>query len=310
MSAEMRKKVSCHVITYNHINYISKCLDGILMQKTNFSFEIIIGDDVSTDGTREIVERYAAEYPDLIRLNLRQKRGTGIPGKENFVSTLEMCTGEYISLCDGDDYWTDPLKLQKQVDFLENNKEFNICFHNVQNVDRDGKIISKNNPSSGEIEKTYTIENLSLENFIDTPSVVFRNNGYPLPSWFIYSPIGDYPLHLINASSGLIKYFPEEMAVYRVGSGVWNTKSIVDQILGTVFCLNFLIEDFKSNKTVHNNLKKQYDRFKMVLINPFEEKKELESKIKDYVYLEKNISLTYLLKMLKIKIFRKLKLKN
>lgn len=310
MGITKRKKVSCHVITYNHINYISKCIDGILMQKTNFDFEIVIGDDVSTDGTREIVKEYASRFPDLIRLNLRDKRGTGIPGKENFMSTLEMCDGEYITLCDGDDYWTDPLKLQKQVDFLEQNKEYSICFHNVKYIDISGGETKHKNFNSGSIEKTFTIEDLSTGNFIDAPSVVFRNNDKILPSWFKYSPIGDYPLHMINASFGLIKYFPEEMAVYRVGSGVWSTKSNIEQTVNAMFCMTLLMSHFKSNIPVFENLKKQYDNFKAILSKPFEDKKKLELNIKDHTFLEKNISLNYLLKILKIKILKKLKIKN
>lgn len=310
MGITKRKKVSCHVITYNHINYISKCIDGILMQKTDFDFEIVIGDDVSTDGTREIVKEYASRFPDLIRLNLRDKRGTGIPGKENFMSTLEMCDGEYITLCDGDDYWTDPLKLQKQVDFLEQNKEYSICFHNVKYIDISGGETKHKNFNSGSIEKTFTIEDLSTGNFIDAPSVVFRNNDKILPSWFKYSPIGDYPLHMINASFGLIKYFPEEMAVYRVGSGVWSTKSNIEQTVNIMFCMTLLMNHFKSNIPVFENLKKQYDNFKAILSKPFEDKKKLELNIKDHTFLEKNISLNYLLKILKIKILKKLKIKN
>lgn len=310
MGITKRKKVSCHVITYNHINYISKCIDGILMQKTNFDFEIVIGDDVSTDGTREIVKEYASRFPDMIRLNLRDKRGTGIPGKENFMSTLEMCDGEYITLCDGDDYWTDPLKLQKQVDFLEQNKEYSICFHNVKYIDISGGETKHKNFNSGSIEKTFTIEDLSSGNFIDAPSVIFKNNDKILPSWFKYSPIGDYPLHMINASFGLIKYFPEEMAVYRVGSGVWSTKSNIEQTVNAMFCMTLLMSHFESNIPVFENLKKQYDNFKAILSKPFEDQKKLELNIKDHIFLEKNISLNYLLKILKIKILKKLKIKN
>lgn len=254
----MRKKVSCHVITYNHINYIRKCIDGILMQKTDFDFEIIIGDDVSTDGTREVVKEYAARYPERITLNLRQKRGKGIPGKENFVSTLEMCNGEYISLCDGDDYWTDPLKLQKQVDFLEKNKEYSIIFHKVQEIDSSGIVTDTilNNP---ETEETYTLEDLANGNFIHTPSVLFRNSFEELPSWFLYAPIGDYPLHMLNARYGLIKYLPEAMASYRIGSGIWSSQNRIYQLLNTIFTLKFLIFYFLDKENIKSALDKQQD---------------------------------------------------
>lgn len=224
MGIKMRKKISCHVITYNHVNYISKCIDGILMQKTDFDFEIIIGDDVSTDGTREIVKRYAAQYPDLIKLNLRQKRGTGIPGKENFVSTLEMCTGEYISLCDGDDYWTDPLKLQKQIEFLESNKDYILCFHKVKILMPAGDLVDDfitKIPENYELRKTL----IESSNYIHTPSIVFRNISFKefQSIEFQKSPIGDYFMYLILTNYGKIGLIDETMGVYRHGVGVYSS---------------------------------------------------------------------------------------
>ncbi len=240
------------------------------MQETNFDFEIIIGDDVSTDGTREIVERYAKEHPDLIRLNLRKKRGTGIPGKENFVSTLEMCTGEYISLCDGDDYWTDPLKLQKQIDFLEKNKEYSVVFHKVKEINSAG-ITAGPVLSSPQTEETYSLEDLATGNFIHTPSIVFRNHFQELPLWFVYSPIGDYPLHMLNAQYGLIKYFPDEMAAYRTGSGLWSAQSRTYQFVNTMFTLKFLISHFSGKDRIVNALSQQHDN----LMNALSDEKEI-----------------------------------
>ncbi len=203
----MKKKVSCHIITYNQKEYISKCIDSILMQKTNFSIEIIIGDDNSNDGTREILKDYAFKYPDLIKLNLREVHGLGIPGKQNFLTTLEMCNGEYISLCDGDDYWTDPLKLQKQVDFLEENEDYSICFHKV-NILQDG--ITKEDTITAKVPETTTIEDLAKGNYIHTCSVVYRNKLFTkLPKYFQESPVGDYFLHMLNARYGSIKYIDE-----------------------------------------------------------------------------------------------------
>ncbi|WP_294303748.1 glycosyltransferase [uncultured Chryseobacterium sp.] len=224
MEGEIRKKVSCHVITYNHVNYIQKCIDGILMQKTNFDFEIIIGDDVSTDGTREIIQEYATKYPELIKLNLRQKRGIGIPGKENFVSTMEMCTGEYISLCDGDDYWTDPRKLQKQVDFLEKRKDYILCFHKIKILTPEGNFVDDfitKIPKNHELRKTL-IEN---SNYIHTPSIVFRNINFIEFQGieFQNSPIGDYFLYLILTNYGKIGFIDETMGVYRHGVGVYSS---------------------------------------------------------------------------------------
>jgi len=126
--------VSVHVITYQHAKYIAKCLDGILMQKTDFPFEIVIGEDESTDGTREICINYAKKYRDKIRLFLRDRKQSVITSSTgnkiylNGILTLRSCNGKYIALCEGDDYWTDPLKLQKQMDFLNINS--NIFYSN------------------------------------------------------------------------------------------------------------------------------------------------------------------------------------
>lgn len=128
--------VSVVVSTYQHFPYIKDCLDSILMQKTTFSFEIIIGEDDSNDGTREICIEYANKYPEYIRLFLKDRKLSHLSDDNGdliimFNDTWNRLSakGKYIAWCDGDDYWTDPSKLQKQIGFMENNKKFVICFH-------------------------------------------------------------------------------------------------------------------------------------------------------------------------------------
>jgi len=124
--------VSVLITTYNHAEHIAKCLEGMLMQKTDFPFEVVVGEDGSDDGTQEICQQYAASYPDIIRLAIRNQdekvflygRATG---KYNLLKTLQDGKGEYFALCDGDDYWTDKYKLQKQVDFMRENEGFSFC---------------------------------------------------------------------------------------------------------------------------------------------------------------------------------------
>lgn len=189
------------------------------MQKANFSIEIVIGDDNSSDGTPDVLMNYAREHPNIIKLNLRNIRGSGIPGKQNFITTLEMCTGEYIALCDGDDYWTDPYKLQKQVDFLEANPDFSICFHKATICYEKG--VTPFYPDiNKETKAITTLEDIVKGNYIHTPTVVFRNNlKGKLPTWFKDAYPGDWPLHILNATYGKIKFIPEEMATYRVHRG-------------------------------------------------------------------------------------------
>jgi len=242
----MRKKVSCHVITYNQKDYIAQCIEGILMQQVDFPIEIIIGDDKSTDGTREILLQYAKDFPEIIKLNLREVRGTGIPGKENFVYTLEMCHGEYISLCDGDDYWTDPLKLQKQVDFLEKNKDYVLCFHQVKILQPAGTIVD--DFITVVPENCETIETLARRgNYIHTPSVVFRNVLNGLPPEFEHAPIGDFFMYMMLAEHGKLHYLPEPMSVYRYGVGVYTGDSHLRNIKSNLKLFTVLLSYLKDD---------------------------------------------------------------
>lgn len=210
-------------ITYNQAPFIRQTLDGFLSQKTDFDVEIVIGDDYSTDGTREILQEYQSRYPKLFRLLLPEKN-TGM--QANFMATMSACRQKYVALCEGDDYWTDPLKLQKQVTFLEKNQDFSICFHRAHILYESG--ITTKYP---EINKT-TPEETALDdivkgNYIHTPTVVFRNEiKGQLPDWFKQAYPCDWPLHTINATFGKIAFLPGEMAVYRVHKGgVHSTQS-------------------------------------------------------------------------------------
>lgn len=211
------------IITYNHENFISQTIEGILIQKTNFPIEIVIGEDCSTDRTKEICLEYQQKYPEIIRVLPREANLGMMP---NFVDVLENCNGIYIALCEGDDYWTDPLKLQKQVDFLEANPDFSICFHRVKVIyedsDKESYISNQNQ------KKVTTFEDMAAGNYIHTLSCVFRNNLFEkFPDWFNESPLGDYPLHLLNAQHGKIKFLEDVMGVYRVHQGgVWSLQNI------------------------------------------------------------------------------------
>src|SRR6476659_4743748 len=126
--------VSVSAQTYQQVAYIKDCLEGILMQQTNFPFEILLGEDQSTDGTREICIEYAKRYPNKFRLFLHHRENNikvseRPTAKFNFLYNLFSARGKYIAMCEGDDYWTDPLKLQKQVDEMEANLDINICSH-------------------------------------------------------------------------------------------------------------------------------------------------------------------------------------
>ncbi len=120
--------------TYNHEKYIAQCLDGILMQKVNFTFEVLIHDDASVDNTANIIKEYELKYPDTVK-PIYQSENQYYKGASAYIwQTYQFprAKGKYVAMCEGDDYWTDPYKLQKQVDFLEKNEEYSICFHKVK----------------------------------------------------------------------------------------------------------------------------------------------------------------------------------
>lgn len=210
-------KLSVHMITYNHENFIRKAIESVLMQRTNFDYELVIGDDKSTDNTREIILEYYEKYPNIIKLNFPEKNVGTI---NNFKSTLKMCKGEYIAILEGDDFWIDENKLQKQVDFLDNNKEYSMCFTNYNELeDITGSL---NYKSILEICKKFDTENLIKLNFIPHLTCVFRNKDFDTyPEWLWDCKILDYPMHLIRSIDGRLGYIDEITSVYRKhGSGM------------------------------------------------------------------------------------------
>lgn len=214
-------KLTVVTTTYNQEKYIGQAIDGMLMQKTNFPFQIVISNDCSTDKTGEILEKYQKENPEKIKI-INHEKNLGAMG--NFINTLSQIKDtEYVALCDGDDYWTDENKLQKQVDFLDNNKEFNICFHKsklfYENQEKEGSIIPEN------IQEVTTIEDLVVQNYVVANSVVYRwqFNNKNLEEIFPNDIVpGDYYVHLLHAQSGKVKMIDEVMSAYRRHEdGMW-----------------------------------------------------------------------------------------
>lgn len=237
--------LSVCLITYNHELYIRQAIESVLMQKVDFSWEFIIADDYSTDGTREIVFEYKKKYPQLIKLIPREKN---VGAAKNWIELITAAKSKYIAYFEGDDYWCDDNKLQKQVDFLEANPDYVICFHRVYDLGGNNQLqLSDLNIS--EREETYTMEDLARGNIIHSPSVVFRTGLYKeFPKWIYDSPAGDYPLHLLNAQYGKIKYFPKAMAVYRKNIGYWGSKKSIDMHMSWYKTLNLLSNHFTEPK--------------------------------------------------------------
>ncbi|VEN73026.1 hypothetical protein EPICR_100072 [Candidatus Desulfarcum epimagneticum] len=251
--------LSVCVITYQHAGYIKQCLDGILMQETDFAFEICLGEDKSHDGTREICLKYAQNHPDQIRLFLRDRKNVihvdGKPSTDryNLIQTLKACGGQYIAMCEGDDYWTDPYKLQKQVDFLEKNPDYAICFHRVTTI-KHGRVAKGYFPDK--VPETTTIRDLIRLNYIHTASCVFRNHFNPhIPDILYESPLDDYALNLLNAQYGKIKRLDEKMAVYRLhGHSIHSSIPIKDKKLAVLHTYDKFIDYFSHDGELKRRL--------------------------------------------------------
>ncbi len=215
-------KVSVIVRAYNLEPYIAQALESVLMQRTNFDYEIVVGEDCSTDGTRAIVREYARLYPERIRLILPDENLGGY-GNIIWAQAMEMVRGSYVAWLDGDDYWTAPDKLQKQSDFLDTHPECAICFHNVHVIE-EGRSWQINNFRQ---KKISSLRDIVATNFIGSCSTMYRHGLFgPLPAWFDQTPNSDWPLHILNAKHGKIGYIDEEMSVYRIHSqGVWSSSS-------------------------------------------------------------------------------------
>lgn len=249
----MDNKVSVLITTYNHEKYVAQAVESALRQEVDFPFEIVIGDDGSTDHTQDILDQLSKSHPERIRLLLRDKKGEGLPGKINFVETFQACQGEFIALLDGDDYWTDVHKLQKQVDFLERHTEYAFCHHNAKILREDGAAGPATFCPPNQ-KRTSSLEDLLKGNFIFFGSTLFRRGLFgPWPDWFHTSETGDWLLHVFNAQYGKIGYLDEVMAVYRVHEGsYWSSRPARARLIEQVDLLENINAHlaYKYNKTI------------------------------------------------------------
>jgi glycosyltransferase involved in cell wall biosynthesis len=230
--------------TYNHEKFIERALEGFVMQKTEFPFEIIVHDDASLDNTVSIVKEYERQFPQLFS-NIYQSVNQ-LSKEISSVTRITMAAakGKYIALCEGDDYWIDPFKLQKQVDFLENNPDFAICFHNA-------KIISEANPeivsysNQQDQPSVTTFEDLAKGEFIYTPTCMFRAKYFRMLPTEYYKYINNYTVDLHIAQFGNIKYFADVMSVYRIHSGgMWSMVAREKTLINQLPCYKFYIGYF------------------------------------------------------------------
>ena len=220
LNSENEILVSICCLTYNHAPYIRQCLDGFMMQKTTFQFEVLIHDDASTDGTTNIIREYESKYPSQIKPIYEDHNQWVLGRKGSAIFNFPRAQGKYIAMCEGDDYWTDPYKLQKQVDFLESHPDYTLCFHNAiehwEKGENEDSLFVKGVTNS----RDYTGYEILEIWTIPTASVVFKKSviDSDLYQKAVREPrflFGDIVLFLTNAEFGKLHYINETMSVYR-----------------------------------------------------------------------------------------------
>jgi len=218
-------KVSVLICAYNQERYIEQAVRSALMQQTSFPFELVIGEDCSTDSTRQILQKLADENPQRIRLFCHEKN---LGMHHNYRKTLLKCSGEHVALLEGDDYWISPLKLQKQVDFLDAHPECVLCFHDVLVFDQEAG--TEHPYCRPGIAQITGLSDILQEMYFNTASVLMRNHG-KFPVWGTDLAIGDWPFFIFLADFGKFGFINEVLSAYRKhGEGLWSKASIEQQV--------------------------------------------------------------------------------
>jgi glycosyltransferase involved in cell wall biosynthesis len=224
--SERNVLVSICVQTYQHKNYIKECLDSLLNQRVDFEIEIVLGEDESDDGTREICEEYAQEFPQIRLIKRKREDMISIDGRPsgryNYIKNLETTTGAYVAICEGDDYWMDPDRLQKQVDFLERNPQYIAVTGDTRYI-RNGELGGKYSETKfswlkRKLKNDLSYFDMATHLFPHTSTWVFRNS-FDLPVDFRKYHVGDVPLFMLLSSQGKVGYIDEVFSAYRIHDG-------------------------------------------------------------------------------------------
>lgn len=243
--------VSVVMTTWGHDQFIIQAIEGVLNQKFDGNIELIVTNDRSPDETDKIVTNYLRNtvIPENIHVKyiLNEKN---LGAVKNFLYTIGISRGEFIGVCEGDDYWIDPYKVQKQVDFLRENTDCNLAFHRVQVLNENGELTPEelnNSETSFKRDIHYLAE---FGNFMHTPSVMFRNN-LEFDERIFTDRIGDYVVWFISGQKGKFGYIPDVMSVYRLWNGsIWGLKSEYFRIQNSI---RMLIRMIKYNEDDHIN---------------------------------------------------------
>jgi glycosyltransferase involved in cell wall biosynthesis len=259
-------KVSVLVATYQHAPYISHCLNGILQQKTNFDIEIIVGEDESNDGTREICIDFAKKYPDKIKLFLRKRsesqyfenasKKCGFNGLWNLVEAK----GKYVAWCEGDDIWTDPLKLQKQVDLLDARSDLVMCFTNIQHINDKGQYLKTTHFQYPDNE--FSFEQYIAKVFPPTLSTIFKKDAFPaaIPYQLLYVFNRDMFIKALVAQHGKVIFLKDVTAAYRIhGGGIYSSSSNTKKMNDKLNTFKVMYHYF-DNSAAKTNILKAYQK--------------------------------------------------
>jgi glycosyltransferase involved in cell wall biosynthesis len=229
-SAPRKPKISILLITYNHEKYIAQAIEGILMQETEYEYEINVIEDCSTDKTQEVVMRYVEKYPHIVKPYFNKKNIGHKVTQKNFYRGFKTMSGEYLAILEGDDYWTSPHKLQKQVAFLEANLDFAICAHNTVKVYEDGSQAPHRFLYWGQQPDKDIQDAVRMRSFFHTTGLIYRNvfKGIP-PKQFRNKWSCDIFIFIAHAQFGKIHHLDEDMAIYRAHStGRFSTMPLTD----------------------------------------------------------------------------------
>lgn len=235
MKQEVLVSVCC--MAYNHEKYIEKTLQSIISQKTKFSYEVLICDDASTDGTRAIIEKYEKKYPDIIKGIYHETNQYG-KGNHVFLETYEMARGKYIATCECDDYWVDENKIEQQCEIMEKNDRITLCTHTVRHINEDGskrKVVQPSFLTEGEINGKDFVKMMltsKAQSIFHYSSYFFRKKDVEdliskTAKYFQNVPVGDIFIQLHLANKGNVYYIQKEMSHYRRNSvGSWTSRQV------------------------------------------------------------------------------------
>jgi glycosyltransferase involved in cell wall biosynthesis len=234
--------ISVCLITYNHVNYIQRAIDSVLAQNLDVGWDIIIADDCSTDGTRDIIVDYCKQFPDRIRLILQDKN---VGPAQNWLELIASPKSKYIAYLEGDDFWNDPLKLQKQVSILEDQSHFSGIFTEVNLVDLNSEFINVSNRIPQNVN-AVTYDDLIYSNVIHSCSFAFRRSviNDEILSLIAKQKAGDITLFLFCAISGPIYYLNDVTSSYRIGCGIINTMNLESIIKAKISYVYFFFTEF------------------------------------------------------------------